>query len=83
MTHLEKLGRTPIDTDSFSLVEITFEVLFRDTFGVTRVDESVEDVGDHVEFGDGHLDLYWRESGGATWHGQVVVVARRTGGDGM
>ena len=82
VTHLEKLGRTPIDTHSLALVEIPFEVLFRDTLGVTRVDESVEDVGDHVEFGDGHLDLYWRESG-ATWHGQVVVVARRTGGDEM
>jgi hypothetical protein len=24
---------------------------------MARVDESVEDVGDHVEFGDGHFDL--------------------------
>lgn len=59
-THLEKLGRTPIDTHAFPLVEIPLEVLFRDAFGVTRVDESVEDVGDHVELGDGHLDLFVR-----------------------
>jgi hypothetical protein len=59
-THLEKLGRTPIDTHAFPLVEISLEVLFRDAFGVTRVDESVEDVGDHVELGDGHLDLFVR-----------------------
>jgi hypothetical protein len=56
-THLEKLGCTSIDTDAFSLVEITFEVLLGYTFGVARVDESVEYVSDHVEFRHGHFDL--------------------------
>lgn len=32
-------------------------VLVADALGVARGDESVEDVGDHVEFGDGHFDL--------------------------
>lgn len=40
-THLEKLGRTPVNAHALALVEVGLGVPVRDALGVARVDEAV------------------------------------------
>lgn len=40
-THLEEFRGTPINTDTFTLVQIRFVVFFRNALGMARVDETV------------------------------------------
>jgi hypothetical protein len=62
-THLEELCSTPIDTDTLALVQIRFVVLVGNALGMARVDETVENIGDHIQLCDRHLNLHRRMKG--------------------
>lgn len=55
--YLEKFGRTSVDADTLSLVEVSFVVLFRDALGMTCSHQSVVDVRGHIEFRCCHFNL--------------------------
>lgn len=47
----------PVNADTFALVEVGFSVSCGDALCVAGGDETVENVGDHLEFGSGCFDL--------------------------
>jgi hypothetical protein len=57
-TAIRKGNSIPIDADAFTLVECGFCVSGCDALGMTRSDNLVEDVGDHLNFGGSGFDAF-------------------------